>query len=166
MFKSRQARSIIDSSIWRSIDSLEGLDLTDKRTIFTEIVIGLNQDIKNFEDSLNVPEQSGPSIWDFLHWMGKVADDENNPSVYIDALAVVSKGHPCANMCRKHLVQNLRDLPLDNYTSMFKHSYDLHNLVNRQLGKRNFSFQQAKKIYDVDCESCVFGAHPNAGSMH
>lgn len=166
MFKSRQARNIIDSSIWKSIDSLQGLDQIDKKTIFTEIMIGLTDDITTFEDSLSVPEQSGPSIWDFLHWTAKVADDEDNPSLYTDALSVVSRGHPCANVCRKHLVENLSVLPPSNYTSMFMHSFDLHNMVNRQLGKKNFSLHQAKKMYNLDCESCVFGAYPNAGSMH
>jgi hypothetical protein len=166
MFRYRQGRQLVDNSIWESIQSLEGLDTNDKRVIYTEVMGGLDQDIKIFEDDLTIPEQSGPSLWDFLHWMGKVADEEKNPSVYRDAISVLERGHPCASMCRKHLVDNMKLLPISGYTSMFLHSFDLHNLVNKQLGKRNFSLQQAKKMYDIDCVSCVFGAHPNAGSMH
>jgi hypothetical protein len=156
MFKYRHGRDIIDSSISDSIDSLEGLTIQEKDVIYNHVMEGLDIDISKFEKTLSIPEQSGPPLWDFLHWMGKVADAENNPSVYMDALSVISRGHPCAKVCRKHLVDNLRILPTSNYTSMFRHSYDLHNLVNTQLGKRTYPYKDAMITYDVDCDTCTF----------
>lgn len=166
MFRYRRGKAIVDSSIWSSIESLQGLDDVEKKIIYSEIMNGLDMDIKEFEDRLSIPDQSGPSIWDFLHWMGKVADDEKNPDVYLDALSVVERGHPCANVCRKHLIENLKVLPTTNFSSMFRHSYELHNLVNKQLGKRIFPLKQAMSNYNIDCDTCVFGAKPNARSMH
>ena len=158
MFKYRSARNIIDSSISESIDTLQGLTSEEKDIVYNHIAGGLDRDIGSFEDGLSIAEKSGPPLWEYLHWMGRMADRERDPSIYTDSLAIMCKAHPCASVCRKHLATNLESLPPTSYTSMFEHSIDLHNLVNQQLGKPLFSMNDAYHIYDPDCDTCVFGA--------
>lgn len=163
---SMDKREVIDASIGESVDSLQGLSLQEKDIIYNHIMDGLDMDIANYENSLSLAEKCGPPLWLSLHWFAKIADAEKDPSIYTTALNLLARAHPCANVCRKHLVANLKLLPVSSYTSAMDHSIDLHNLVNTQLGKPQFPRRQAYAIYDPDCDTCVFGAHPNAGSMH
>lgn len=158
MFKPRRGRDVIDASIAESMNTLEGISDSDKNIIYEHITEGLDLDIDNFESQLSLAEKVGPPLWEFLHWMGKMADKENDPSIYTTALSLLVKVHPCSNVCRKHLASNLKILPITSYTSYFDHSIDLHNLVNRQLSKDVLSRQEAYRLYDMDCDTCVFSA--------
>lgn len=166
MFQSTRGRDVTDASISESIDSLQGLSSPEKIIIYNHIMDGLDMDISNYENNLSLAEKAGPGLWQHLHWMGRMADIEKDPSIYTTALSLLLRAHPCASVCRKHLDTNLKLLPTSSYASMMDHSIDLHNLVNSQLGKPQFSRREAYNIYDPDCDTCVFEARPNAGSMH
>lgn len=53
---------------------------------------------------------------------------------------------PC-DVCRKHLDANMKAIPIDDFLAtkkdLFKWSVDLHNMVNRQLGKPEISLEAA-----------------------
>jgi hypothetical protein len=109
-------------------------------------------------------------MWDVLHRVAKVADEEDDSALYLQLLDVYLRGHPCANECRKHLARNLRIVDPNRYISMFSHSVDLHNVVNRQLGKPEFSLQDAYDYYGFECDSCIFTSsrksQSSGGSQH
>lgn len=112
---------------------------------------------------MTLAERCGPPIWDTLLWIAAVADDEENPQLYRRMLSVIEDGHPCKDKCRPHLRSNLQIVNLDDYSSCLNHCIDLHNLVNRQLGKAQYSPLKAKEKVDLGCDSCTF--HP-IGKSH
>lgn len=105
---------------------------------------------------MSLAERVGPPIWEYLHWMGAVADSENNPAIYMDSLDILIEGHPCKELCRSHLYDNLMNLNPGDYPSKLEHSIDLHNLVNQQLGKPIYPIMKAKARYNLKCDSCIF----------
>jgi hypothetical protein len=120
------------------------------------------------EDELNEElelSEKMSSLWACIHWCAAVADDENNPQLYYDLLNNMSKWHPCSQVCRPHMIQNLKRCDPYRYKSKFRHSVDFHNLVNTQLGKSHLSLEEAEYLYRLKCGGCTFD--PNAkGSPH
>lgn len=114
------------------------------------------ESIEEVWDESGLAERCGPHLWEYLHWIGKVADNEDNPDLYYNALEVLKEGHPCKDLCRPHLKDNLEKINPDDYSSCFEHSYDLHNLVNEQLGKESPTFEEVDLKYDLNCDSCSF----------
>lgn len=106
--------------------------------------------------NMSLAERCGPSLWWFLHWMAAVADDENNPYLYYKALSLLQEGHPCRDVCRPHLRENLRILDPRDFSSAVEHSISLHNLVNRQLHKDQFPLEDAYNRLDLGCDTCTF----------
>lgn len=153
--------SLIDQSIENSVSTLEGLTPYEKDIILDHIMDNVYADRMEEE---NVAIKSGPVLWGHLHWMGKMADEMKNPAIYTTTLNLLAIAHPCS-ACRSHIPENLKAVPVSDYTSYFTHSIDLHNLVNSQLGNPTYSASEAGIYYGVDCESCVFGAPTNARSM-
>ena len=74
-------------------------------------------------------------MWEYLHYQAKVADKEKKPYLYYGLLNIFLEGHPCADVCRKHLQDNILKCPVANYHSCFEHSVALHNIVNVMLKK-------------------------------
>jgi hypothetical protein len=57
---------------------------------------------------------------------------------------------PC-EVCRSHLKENIKYVPItgvDNI-SLFKSTYELHNVVNRSLNKYEPSFEEALGFYSL-----------------
>lgn len=127
-----------------------------KVVLLREIGNAVDSSISSVEASRDLKEKAGHPMWDTLHYIGKVADDEGDRELYLSLLDIYAKGHPCAKECRAHLIANLDLIDPETYISLFQHSVDLHNLVNRQLRKPEFSLDKANERYDLDCDSCVF----------
>jgi hypothetical protein len=153
---------LIDNSIAKSVSSLQGLNDIEKSIITDHILDSAYNDRLSEHD---VSIKSGPALWEHLHWMGKMADDMSMPSIYHTALSLLTLAHPCMK-CRSHIPETLKQVPVSKYTSFFRHSIDMHNHVNRRLGKEVFTYLDASIYYGVDCDSCGFSASSNARSVH
>lgn len=121
--------------------------------VVLNVMDALNKSDEETWNSLNIAERCGPILWGFLHYMGAVADKENNQDLYYKALNILAEGHPCEE-CRSHIIDNLRKINPNKYTSCLDHSIDFHNLVNKMLKKINFDKEKAKQIYTLECSSC------------
>ena len=80
----------------------------------------------------------GPAIWMMIHFFS--ANLKNDKiKYYIEFIKSLTYVIPCEE-CRKHLRDNLKELPLNinndiNNYSVFEWSCNLHNMVNTQLKK-------------------------------
>lgn len=115
-------------------------------------------------DALPLSERAGPPLWGHLHWIASVADNEGKPHLYWRALELLQEGHPCKEICRPHIVKNLKVLNPMDASSCTDHCIELHNLVNRQLGKAIYPHDKAKSMYSLECDSCTFS--PVGKSRH
>jgi hypothetical protein len=95
----------------------------------------------------------GPKLWFVIHTFALNYPD--NPT-YEDRRVMeeffnnLKYSIPC-HKCRIHYRQNLQNNPiisyLDNKQSLFKYTVDLHNLVNKSLGKKIYSYDEVTSIY-------------------
>lgn len=154
----------IKSSIASRIRRIPGLSASQQAAIGRAIVDGLTEGLEVTDEERLLKEKAGHPMWDTLHYTAKVADKEGKPDIYLKLLDVYKNGHPCVDECRPHLVRNLQMLDPRSYESMFDHSIDLHNLVNNQLGKAVYSYEDADKKYDLDCDSCIFAPSGKSSS--
>jgi len=104
------------------------------------------------------PTVWGPNLWFIIHTFA--LNYPNNPS-YEDKRVMeeffnnLKSSIPC-HKCKIHYRQRLQQNPIINYLdtrqSLFKYTVDLHNQVNKSLGKKIYSYDEAveifKKAYD------------------
>lgn len=122
-----------------------------------------NECFENAEEQLqnetSLAEKMFP-LWDTIHWNAMVSDNEKNPQLYYDLLENMKKWHPCKDVCRKHMRENLAKLDPRKYESKFKHSVDFHNIVNAMTGKPSYNYEKAYKKYALnDCKTCTFSSN-------
>ena len=129
-------------------------NIMDTDEVRQNIQDSINKSIEKHWDSLSLAERCGPGLWDTLHWVAKVADEENKPDVYNTLLWVFLQAHPCKEECRPNLSNNLDNVSYSD--TCFKHSFKLHNLVNSKLGKSTETSEAADKQYNIHCDSCYF----------
>ena len=96
----------------------------------------------------------GPSAWTFLHTItynypeNPTDNDKKNYHNFFDSLQHVL---PCEK-CKGHYKQNIQkyDLnnSLDNRDDLVKWLIDLHNEVNKDMGKRVWSYSEVFNEYD------------------
>lgn len=93
------------------------------------------------------PNMWGPAAWHFIHAVA--LEFPNNPSDakklhYATFFNNLPHILPC-QLCGVHLSENLRKMPppLDSPKGMFQWTADLHNKVNRQIGKPEIDYLQA-----------------------
>jgi hypothetical protein len=98
----------------------------------------------------------GPGIWHYLHTMSfnypvhPTSEDKNH---YRDFVLKLQYVLPCGK-CRKNLKKNFKRLPLtmthmESRELFSKYIYDLHEVVNKMLGKKSgLSFQDVKERYE------------------
>lgn len=99
------------------------------------------------------PTVWGPKLWFVIHTFALNYPD--NPT-YEDKRVMeeffnnLKSTIPC-HKCRIHYRQNLQNNPiinyLDNKQSLFKFTVDLHNIVNKSLGKKIYSYDEVTQIY-------------------
>lgn len=117
-------------------------------------------------EEMTLAERCGPGLWEFIHWMAAVSDNEDKPHLYEQALALVQEGHPCKDICRPHMRENLRQVDLRDYESAISHSHALHNLVNQQLSKDQYPLIDLEKKLDLGCDSCTFSPVGKSHASH
>jgi hypothetical protein len=84
------------------------------------------------------PSKWGPHFWMTLHIACLGCQDYKAISEFIEGYMYII---PCLS-CRQHFEQVLAENPVPE-TDFFKWSVDVHNIVNRRLGKPEFSYEDA-----------------------
>ena len=104
----------------------------------------------------------GPSLWHYLHTMSfnypvnPTNEDKKNYKNFIFNLKNVL---PC-KYCRINLTKNFKLNPLEdhcmkNRTTFSKYIYNLHELINKNLGKNsNLTYEDVKDRYENFRASC------------
>lgn len=99
------------------------------------------------------PKKDGSKIWAYLHLSAISADTPYLRELYVAWLNSLKECFPC-EICRKHLVGNLEEFPVEPYSNsrdrLFWHSWKLHDTVNGQLHKpqeQRLSYNQAREHY-------------------
>jgi hypothetical protein len=97
-------------------------------------------------------EEWGNSLWFVMHvsalyGTGDIYSIFENYKAMLSCMQYIL---PCPK-CREHLINNLAYIDIDNCggdrMALFRCSFDLHNIVNESLGKRQPSFQEALGYY-------------------
>lgn len=95
----------------------------------------------------------GPGLWHAIHMLTFAARSYTDRLRVMYQIPVLISGIDCG-YCWQHAEENLRQLPpnLDQYWTdelgLFWWSVDFHNVVNRMLGKPEFSREEAYAKYE------------------
>jgi len=142
----------LSNKLKNSIADVLQVEPEDKEDLFE----ALDNAEEDAWSSMSLPERSGPPLWETLHWMGAVADKEHNRNLYVRTLNLLMDGHPCKEICRKGMKEDLRVINYRMYDSMLDHSIDLRNYVNRRMKKPEIPYEYMIQRYDLECDSCIF----------
>jgi hypothetical protein len=105
----------------------------------------------------------GPSMWHYLHTMSfnypvdPTCDDKRRYKDFILSLQYVL---PCGK-CRKNLKKNLKKHPLEmkdmeSRTTFSKYIYDLHEVINKMLGKKSgLTYETVRERYEHFRSRCT-----------
>lgn len=96
------------------------------------------------------PQNWGPFVWASIHLICLGAPerfDGSNQAPYLQFFQNLPYVLPCQK-CKEHLLEHLKSHSLDAAVSggrstLFRWSVDLHNIVNRSLGKAVMSYEDA-----------------------
>ena len=105
----------------------------------------------------------GPSLWHSLHTISfnyPVKPSKIEKKNYFDFFMSLKNILPCG-YCRKNYVKNIKTIPLTmnsmkNRESFSKWLYELHEEINRMLGKKsNLSYEDVKLRYEMFRSRCL-----------
>ena len=105
----------------------------------------------------------GPSLWFFLHTTSfnyPVDPDLQTKKKYRNFVLSLKDVLPCRT-CRENLTKNFEKLPptLDkfkNRQTFSKYIYDLHEIVNKMLGKKsNLSYEDVRDRFETFRAKCI-----------
>jgi len=95
----------------------------------------------------------GPNAWSFIHYVAlgypeKPDDnDKENYKTFYSNLRNVLPCHKCAKKYQSHL----EDIPIDpalvGPSELFRWTINIHNEVNKELGKRIYSYEEVSDKY-------------------
>jgi hypothetical protein len=89
---------------------------------------------------MNIPPTKwGPHFWMTLHIACLGCQDYKALSEFVEGYIYII---PCLT-CREHFEQVLVENPVPEAGDFFKWSVDVHNIVNKRLGKPEFSYEDA-----------------------
>ena len=98
----------------------------------------------------------GPGMWHYLHSMSfnyPINPNHDDKIHYRQFILSLQHVLPCGK-CRKNLKNNFKVLPLlmkdmKNRDSFSRYVYDLHEVINRMLGKESgLTFEQVRERYE------------------
>lgn len=89
---------------------------------------------------MNIPPTKwGPHFWMTLHIACLGCQDHKALSEFVEGYMYII---PCLS-CRMHFEQVLVENPVPETGDFFKWSVDVHNIVNKRIGKPEFSYEDA-----------------------
>lgn len=100
-----------------------------------------------------LPELWGPSLWKSIHYIALAYP--NNPTYkdkqdYKEFFFKLINVIPCYR-CSVNYETNLKKVPIDNYLSnnidLFRWTFIIHNMVNKETSKKQLSFEYAIGLY-------------------
>ena len=107
------------------------------------------------------PKIWGPHGWKFMHYVSlgypsnPTEEDKRNYKNFYTSLQHIL---PCAK-CANNYSHNLKKYPIDNHLSsrdtLVKWVIDIHNQVNNELNKKEYTYEEALSLYTE--EPNVFG---------
>ena len=121
-------------------------------------------------NEMTEPSVWGPPFWTTLHYIAMgypstptVAVQASYRSFFESLDAVI----PC-NVCSSNYRAHLRDHPvagyLDSPDRLFRWTVDIHNVVNREHGKRVWTVREAREVLlprDTSSSSSTFSGSPS-----
>jgi hypothetical protein len=105
----------------------------------------------------------GPSQWHCLHTMSfnyPVDPTPEQKRQYMNYVLSLKHVLPCGK-CRANLVNNFKKLPLrmshmESRATFSKYIYDLHELINKMLGKKSrLTYKQVRNTYENFRSRCT-----------
>ena len=99
------------------------------------------------------PEIWGPHGWKFLHYLSfgypdnPTTEDKNNYKTFFLSLQHVLPCSICAKHYSDNLVQYSLDEALQNKDSLIRWVIDIHNQVNTELNKKEYTYIEALDLY-------------------
>lgn len=160
MLSSTKLKSKILTIATSGIDATPNMDEYDKDILCKYISNCTNEAEDELMNELPLTDRCGPPLWGTIHWIAAVADAEKKPHLYRELISILLQAHPCKEVCRAHMARNVDILKPTWYQSCFKHSVDLHNIVNKQLGKPQVDLEVIKKWYNLQCDTCTMKVAP------
>jgi hypothetical protein len=99
------------------------------------------------------PEIWGPHLWRSIHYIALGYPQQPTPEDvqnYYILFFNLWKVIPCYK-CSVNYKRHLDELPIDSFLStrikLFEWTVSLHNIVNKELGKKQISLDDAKELY-------------------
>jgi len=93
----------------------------------------------------------GPRYWYFLHSL--ISSYPENPNnietvLYMQMFMLFINLIPCS-LCKTHFIKTVKEYPLKMNTrdEWVKWGFDIHNIVNRRLGKDDLKLEDFEKMY-------------------
>ena len=103
----------------------------------------------------------GPYGWKFMHYVSlgyPESPSENDKRNYKDFFTSLQDILPCEK-CQVNYKQNIYDHPidkaLDSRDSLVKWVIDIHNRVNKELGKNELGYEESVKLYLTEDKSVL-----------
>lgn len=105
----------------------------------------------------------GPILWQFLHIMSfnyPINPTDKNKKEYKKFIESLQNILPCKK-CRDNLKKNLKDFPLTtkhlkNRLTFSKYIYELHERINKLLGKKsNLTYEMVRERYEHFRSKCI-----------
>lgn len=109
--------------------------------------------------SVSDPKNWGPSSWKILHVLAYTYPEIANYETQVNIekfIASFSELLPC-NSCKDDFKKYVQKYPVKSKTreSLIQWTVDLHNSVNKKLGKKLLTYDEAKKVWNSSNETCT-----------
>jgi hypothetical protein len=108
--------------------------------------------MNNFNGNID-PNLWGSSGWKFIHYTALGYPNEPNDiqkKQYYSFFINIGNILPCEK-CRNNYIKHFQDFPLEksleDKRSLFEWTINIHNEVNKELGKKIYSFEEVEKMY-------------------
>jgi FAD-linked sulfhydryl oxidase len=115
------------------------------------------------------PELWGPSTWRAIHFaaLGYPSEPtEDDVTVYGAFFETLQRVLPCES-CAVNYSKHLSELPIEPFLRsgrLFEWTVRLHNIVNRELGKRRWDWTPEQAIAELSAAAAAAASHPSRSS--